>query len=73
MPPSRRLADLEKNLELWYEQLGAAEKRLAITDEIFAKNAIESARLRFKSQANSESPLKWTEELLIISWCCSRF
>ncbi|MCL1463819.1 hypothetical protein [Argonema galeatum] len=41
MPASRRLADLEKALELRYETLGKAEKRLAITDEIFAKNAIE--------------------------------
>ena len=41
MPPSQRLADLEKALELRYETLGKVEKRLAITDEIFAKNAIE--------------------------------
>jgi hypothetical protein len=41
MPPSRRLTDLEKNLELRYETLGEAEKRLAMTDEIFSKNAIK--------------------------------
>lgn len=41
MPPSRRLIDLEKSLELRYETLGEAEKRLAMTDEIFAKNAIK--------------------------------
>lgn len=41
MPPSSRLADLEKTLELRYETLSKAEKRLAITDEIFAKDAIE--------------------------------
>ncbi|MFB2896574.1 hypothetical protein ACE1CI_26980 [Aerosakkonemataceae cyanobacterium BLCC-F50] len=41
MPPSRRLADLEKAIELRYETLGKVEKRLAMTDEIFAKNAIE--------------------------------
>ncbi len=41
MPPSRRLADLEKALELRYETLGEAEKRLAMSDEIFAKNAIK--------------------------------
>jgi hypothetical protein len=41
MPLNRRLGDLEKALELRYETLGKAEKRLAITDEIFAKNAIE--------------------------------
>jgi len=38
---TQRLTDLEKNLELRYETLGKAEKRLAITDEIFSKNAIE--------------------------------
>ncbi|MFB2923000.1 MULTISPECIES: hypothetical protein [Aerosakkonema] len=31
MPPSRRLADLEKTLELWYEQLGGSEKALPMT------------------------------------------
>ncbi|MBD2212928.1 hypothetical protein H6G27_24070 [Nostoc linckia FACHB-104] len=41
MPLSKRLADLEKILELRYETLSKAGKRLAITDEIFAKNAIE--------------------------------
>jgi hypothetical protein len=41
MPPSRRLTDLEKNLELRYETLGEAEKRLAMSDEIFSKNAIK--------------------------------
>lgn len=41
MPPIRRLADLEKALELRYETLGEAEKRLAMTDEIFSKNAIK--------------------------------
>ena len=41
MPPSRRLADLEKALELRYETLGEAEKRIAFTDEIFSKNAIK--------------------------------
>lgn len=41
MPSSRRLVDLEKNLELPYETLGEAEKRLAMSDEIFAKNAIK--------------------------------
>ena len=41
MPPSRRLADLEKTLELRYETLGEAEKRLAMSDEIFAKNTIK--------------------------------
>lgn len=41
MPPSRRLVDLEKNLELRYETLGEVEKRLAMTDEIFSKNAIK--------------------------------
>ncbi|MEG4318840.1 MULTISPECIES: hypothetical protein [unclassified Microcoleus] len=41
MPPSQRLADLEKALELRYETLGKVKKRLAMTDEFFAKNAIE--------------------------------
>ncbi len=41
MPPSRRLADLEKSLDLRYETLGEVEKRLAMTDEILAKNAIK--------------------------------
>jgi hypothetical protein len=41
MPPSQRLADLEKILELRYKILGDAEKRLAITDEIFAKSYIQ--------------------------------
>ncbi|MFL9458919.1 hypothetical protein AB0758_49060 [Tolypothrix bouteillei VB521301_2] len=36
-----RLAELEKILDLRYETLSKAGKRLAITDEIFAKNAIE--------------------------------
>ena len=35
MPPSRRLADLEKNLELRYETLGEAEKDLAMTTDTF--------------------------------------
>jgi len=41
MFPKQRLADLEKILELRYETLTKAQKRLAITDEIFAKDAIE--------------------------------
>lgn len=41
MLPRQRLAELEKILDLRYETLSKAEKRLAITDEIFAKNAIE--------------------------------
>lgn len=35
MPPSRRLTDLEKNLELRYETLGEAEKDLAMTTDTF--------------------------------------
>jgi hypothetical protein len=41
MPPSRQLADLEKILDLRYETLSKASKRLAMTDDIFAKDAIE--------------------------------
>lgn len=41
MPPSRKLAEIEKQLELLYETLNSAKKRLAITDEIFAKTAIK--------------------------------
>lgn len=41
MPPSRRLADLEKNLELWYEQLGAAEKALPMNYDPKAYTAIK--------------------------------
>jgi hypothetical protein len=35
MAPSRRLTDLEKNLELRYETLGEAEKDLAMTTDTF--------------------------------------
>lgn len=38
---TQRLIDLENALELRYETLGKVEKRLAMTDEIFSKNAIE--------------------------------
>jgi len=41
MPPSRKLAEIEKQLELLYETLNSAKKRLAITDDIFAKTAIK--------------------------------
>lgn len=45
MFPKQRLIDLEKSLELRYETVSEARKRLAITDEIFAKTAIKQ-RLR---------------------------
>jgi hypothetical protein len=41
MPASPRLAEIEKELELRYEILNSAKKRLAMTDEIFAKTAIK--------------------------------
>ncbi len=41
MDVNQRLTHLESVLELRYETLEAAEKRLAMTDEIFAKNAIK--------------------------------
>lgn len=41
MPPSRKLAEIEKQLELLYETLNSAKKRLAMTDDIFAKTAIK--------------------------------
>jgi hypothetical protein len=41
MPPSRKLAEIEKQLELLYETLNSAKKRLAMTDEIYAKTAIK--------------------------------
>lgn len=41
MPPSRRLADLEKILELRYETLGEVETDLAMTTSIFEKTAIK--------------------------------
>jgi hypothetical protein len=41
MPPSRRLADLEKNLELRYETLGEVETDLAMTTNAFEKTAIK--------------------------------
>ncbi|MBG1266761.1 hypothetical protein [Nostoc sp. WHI] len=40
MPSSRRLADVEKNLELWYENLGSMEQVLAITYDARARIAI---------------------------------
>lgn len=41
MPQISRLAEIEKELELKYEILNSAKKRLAMTDEIFAKTAIQ--------------------------------
>ena len=41
MPQTSRLAEIEKELELKYETLNSAKKRLAMTDEIFAKTAIQ--------------------------------
>lgn len=41
MLAKQRLAELEEILNSRYETLSKAEKRLAITDEIFAKDAIE--------------------------------
>jgi hypothetical protein len=41
MPLSKRLADAEKALNLRYETLSQAQKRLAMTDEIFSKTAIQ--------------------------------
>jgi hypothetical protein len=41
MTPSPRLAEIEKELELKYETLNSAKKRLAMTDDIFAKTAIQ--------------------------------
>ncbi len=41
MIPNSKLDTLEKALELRYETLSKAEKRLAMTDDIFAKSAIE--------------------------------
>lgn len=41
MPQTSRLAEIEKELELKYEILNGAKKRLAMTDEIFAKTAIQ--------------------------------
>lgn len=41
MLSSERLANLEKILNLHYEKLNQAQKRLAITDEIFTKTAIQ--------------------------------
>ena len=40
MPPSPRLAEIEKELELRYETLNEAKKRLAMTDDILAKIAL---------------------------------
>jgi hypothetical protein len=41
MPLSKRLVEAEKVLDLRYEALSQAQKRLAMTDEIFAKTAIQ--------------------------------
>lgn len=41
MAQKQSLAELEEILDLHYETLNKARKRLAITDEIFSKNAIE--------------------------------
>jgi hypothetical protein len=41
MALSKRLAEVEKALDLRYETLSQAQKRLAMTDEIFAKTAIQ--------------------------------
>ena len=41
MPQTSRLAEIEKELELKHEILNSAKKRLAMTDEIFAKTAIQ--------------------------------
>ncbi|WP_293143183.1 MULTISPECIES: hypothetical protein [unclassified Microcoleus] len=41
MSSEQLLAAIDKSLELQYETLGKAKKRLAMTDEIFAKIAIE--------------------------------
>ena len=41
MPPSRRLADLEKIVNLRYETLGEAETDLAMTTNTFEKTAIK--------------------------------
>ncbi|NEQ66366.1 MAG: hypothetical protein F6K21_12850 [Symploca sp. SIO2D2] len=41
MPLSHRLTELEKTLELHYDTLSKAQKRLSYTDDIFAKEAIK--------------------------------
>lgn len=41
MPLNPRLAEVEKELDLRYETLNSAKKRLAMTDDIFAKTAIQ--------------------------------
>jgi hypothetical protein len=51
MPLSKRLVEAEKVLDLRYEALSQAQKRLAMTDEIFAKTAIQQ---RIKEEVLAE-------------------
>lgn len=41
MSPKQQLAELEKILDLHYEKLNKARKRLVMTDDIFRENSIE--------------------------------